>query len=73
MGKGINSNLYEAEIKTRTGGRVTVRIECDNSSHARQLLEMKYGSGNVINLRQVPRSTPGKKYRGGNVELLNID
>ena len=55
MGKGINSNLYEAEIKTSTGGRVTVRIECDNSSHARQLLEMKYGSGNVINLRQVPR------------------
>ena len=52
---GINSNLYEAEIKTSTGGRVTVRIECDNSSHSRQLLGMKYGNGNVINLRQVPR------------------
>ena len=52
---GNNRNLYAAEIKTRTGGRVTVKIECDNSSHARELLEMKYGSGNVINLRQIPR------------------
>ena len=52
---GINRNLYAAEIKTGTSGRVTVTIECDNTSHARQLLEMKHGSGNVINLRQVPR------------------
>jgi hypothetical protein len=52
---GINCNLYEAEIKTSQSGRVTVKIECDNSSHAWQLLEMKYGRGNVFNLRQVPR------------------
>jgi hypothetical protein len=50
---GINRNLYAADITTPEGGRVTVTIECDNSSHARQLLEMQYGRGNVINLRQV--------------------
>jgi hypothetical protein len=37
----INRNLYAAEIKTLTGERVTVRIECDNSSHARQPLTLK--------------------------------
>jgi hypothetical protein len=36
-----------------TGRRVTVSIQCDNSAHARELLEMKYGRSNVINLRQI--------------------
>ena len=64
---GINRNLYAAEIKAPGGGRVTVTIECDNSSHARQLVEMQYGLGNVINLRQVPRYKPEKRIELGNV------
>lgn len=55
---GNNRNFYAAEIKTGPGTRVTVTIECDNTSHARQLLEMQYGCGNVINLRQIPSGTP---------------
>ena len=50
---GINRNLYAAEVKTPSGGRVKVTIESDNSSHARQLLELQYGRGNVLNLRQI--------------------
>jgi hypothetical protein len=54
---GINRNRYQAEIKTRAGGRVTVKFECENSSHARQLLEMKYGSG-VVNTAVSGRIEP---------------
>ena len=46
-------NTWEATFKTLTGGLARVRINADNSNHARQMLEAQYGRGNIINVHQV--------------------
>ena len=44
-------NTFEAQVKIGSG-LVTVSIQCDNTYHARILLERQYGAKNVINLHQ---------------------
>lgn len=46
------TNTFEATIRTPSGGLQKVIIQADNGCHARQLLEMQYGKGTVINLHQ---------------------
>ena len=48
----MSTNTFEATIKLPSGGLQKVAIQSDNGSHAKQLLEMQYGKGNVINLHQ---------------------
>lgn len=46
------TNTYEATIRLPSGGQEKVTIEARNLNHARQLLEMKFGAGRVMNLHQ---------------------
>ena len=46
------SNNYQAMIRLPGGGLQTITIQAKNPINARQLLEMQYGTGNVINLHQ---------------------
>ena len=48
----MSNNIFEATIKLPGGGFQKVIVRSDNGSHARQLLELQYGKGNVINLHQ---------------------
>ncbi len=48
-------NTYEATIQLPGGGQTRVTVQSDNTNHARQLLEMQYGRGNVMNLHQTSR------------------
>jgi hypothetical protein len=45
-------NTYEATVKLPEGGMAKVMVQANNSNHARQLLELQYGSGRVMNLTQ---------------------
>jgi hypothetical protein len=42
-------NTYEATVKLPEGGMAKVMVLANNSNHARQLLELQYGSGRVMN------------------------
>jgi hypothetical protein len=46
------NNTYEATIRLPSGGQEKVTIEASSWNHARQLLELKYGAGRVMNLHQ---------------------
>lgn len=46
------SNNYQAMIRLPSVGLQTITIQAKNLINARQLLEMQYGTGNVINLHQ---------------------
>jgi hypothetical protein len=45
-------NTYEATITLPRGGYEQVSVEATSWNHARQLLEMQYGAGRVMNLHQ---------------------
>ena len=45
-------NTYEATVKLPQGGMAKVMVQAHNTNHARQLLELQYGSGRVMNLTQ---------------------
>jgi hypothetical protein len=45
-------NSYSATIRLPAGGLQTVTVQADNLDHARQLLELQYGRGRVMNLHQ---------------------
>ena len=45
-------NTYEATIRVGSGGLVRVTVQADNTDHARQLLEIQYGRGRILNLHQ---------------------
>ncbi len=45
-------NAYEATVKLPEGGAAKVLILASSTSHARQLLEMQYGKGRVMNVHQ---------------------
>lgn len=45
-------NTYEATVKLPPGGLAKVTVQANSTNHARQLLELQYGSGRVINLHQ---------------------
>lgn len=46
-------NTYQATLKLPNGGLEKVEVEASNWNHAKQMLEMKYGKGNVQNVHQV--------------------
>ena len=48
----MSMNTYEATVKLPEGGMAKVMVQATNSNHARQLLELQYGRGRVMNLRQ---------------------
>lgn len=45
-------NIYEATVKLPHGGLAKVLVLANSTNHARQLLELQYGKGRVINLNQ---------------------
>ena len=45
-------NTYEATVKLPQGGMAKVMVQATSTNHARQLLELQYGSGRVMNLTQ---------------------
>lgn len=46
------TNTYEGTLKLPNGGLEKVRVEASSWNHAKQMLEMKYGKGNVQNVHQ---------------------
>jgi hypothetical protein len=46
------TNTYEATIRLPAGGYEKVTVSASSLSHARQLLELQYGSDRIINLHQ---------------------
>ena len=45
-------NTYEATVKLPQGGMAKVMVQANSTNHAKQLLELQYGTGRVINLHQ---------------------
>lgn len=45
-------NTYSAMIRLPAGGLQAVTVQADNLDHARQLLELQYGRGRVMDLHQ---------------------
>ena len=45
-------NTYEATVKLPQGGMAKVMVQATSTNHAKQLLELQYGKGRVINLHQ---------------------
>lgn len=45
-------NTYEATVKLPQGGMAKVVVQATSTNHAKQLLELQYGKGRVINLHQ---------------------
>ena len=45
-------NTYEATVKLPEGGYEKVSVTATSWQHARQLLELQYGKGRVMNLTQ---------------------
>ena len=45
-------NTYEATVKLPEGGMAKVMVQATSTNHARQLLELQYGKGRVMNLYQ---------------------
>ena len=45
-------NTYEATVKLPQGGMAKVIVQATSTNHAKQLLELQYGKGRVINLHQ---------------------
>ena len=45
-------NTYEATVKLPEGGMAKVMVQANSTHHARQLLELQYGKGRVMNLHQ---------------------
>lgn len=45
-------NTYQATIRLPLGGLAKVQIEATCLCHARQLLELQYGKGRVMDLHQ---------------------
>lgn len=43
---------YVATIRLPSGGLERITIEASNFDHARQLLELRFGKGKVLNLNQ---------------------
>ena len=41
----MSKGTYEAKIKLPKGGTQDVRVQADNFSKAKQLIEMQYGKG----------------------------
>ena len=46
------TNTYEATVRLPSGGYEKVAVQATSWNHARQLLEMQYGAGRVMNLHQ---------------------
>jgi hypothetical protein len=46
------TNTYEASVKLPEGGVAKVMVHATSINHARQLLDLQYGKGRVINLHQ---------------------
>ena len=45
-------NTYEATVKLPQGGMAKVMVQATSTNHAKQLLELQYCKGRVINLHQ---------------------
>lgn len=45
-------NTYEATVKLAEGGMAKVMARAKSLNHARQLLELQYGKGRVMDLHQ---------------------
>ena len=45
-------NTYEATVKLPEGGMAKVMVQATSTNHARQLLELQYGKGRVMNVYQ---------------------
>ncbi len=45
-------NTYEATVKLPQGGMAKVMVQATSTNHARQLLELQYGKGRVMNVTQ---------------------
>jgi hypothetical protein len=48
----MSFNTYEATVKLPWGGMAKVMVQASSSNHARQILELQYGRGRVMNLHQ---------------------
>ena len=48
----MSLNTYEATVRLPEGGMAKVMVQASSSNHARQLLELQYGRGRVMNLHQ---------------------
>ena len=48
----MSLNTYEATVKLPEGGMARVMVQATSSNHARQILELQYGRGRVMNLHQ---------------------
>ena len=48
----MSLNTYEATVKLPEGGLAKVMVQASNPSHARQILELQYGRGRLMNLHQ---------------------
>ena len=48
----MSLNTYEATVKLPEGGMAKVMVQASSTNHARQLLELQYGRGRVMNLTQ---------------------
>lgn len=48
----MSLNTYEATVKLPEGGMAKVMVQASSTNHARQLLELQYGRGRVMNLMQ---------------------
>ncbi len=45
-------NTYQATIRLPSGGLAKVSVEATSLNHARQLLELQYGKGRLMDLHQ---------------------
>ncbi len=45
-------NTYEATVKLPEGGIAKVMVQANGINHARQLLELQYGKGRVMDIHQ---------------------
>lgn len=45
-------NTYEATIKLPSGGLDKVTVKASSWNHAKQMLELQFGAGRVMNLAQ---------------------
>lgn len=48
----MSMNTYVADVRLPEGGIARVMVQAKNSNHARQLLELQYGQGRVMNIHQ---------------------
>lgn len=47
------TKTFKAQVRLESNALQEVRIDATNWNNARQLLEMQYGKGNVMNVTQI--------------------